>query len=157
MSEGQIPIGINDLPIDTVPLSESDVYSGVLNKSTISPKLDKKGNIFASVQIEVSLGDFEGRTVMLNYLPLPVPIREDMSKGERIRAQDRAVAFARFCRAFRITGNMPSVSFAAPDSITAWQEWIEKFYGNNGKFTVKNQEFPEGSGRLRSGVNDFVF
>ena len=156
MNEGHIPIDINDLPIDTVPLDESAVYTGILKRATVSPRPDKNGYAFAAIQLEVTEGPYEGRTVMGNYLPLPVSIHEDMSKAERIRAMDKSVAFARFCRAFRVKGTMPPVSHADPTSLADWQEWITQFYDNTGKFTIRNQEFPEGSGRLRSGVSDFV-
>ncbi len=157
MSEGQIPIGLSDLPIDTVPRDESLIYHGTLNRATVSPKLDKNGYAYASVQVEITEGDFEGRSVSMNYLPLPVALSPDMTKSQRIRALDKSVSFARFARAFSIHGNMPAVDHSDPDTISMWQEWVEKFYGNGGKFTVRNQEFPEGSGRMRSGIADFIF
>ena len=157
MTDGYIPTNVEDLAVDTVPLEESAVYSGLLRKATINPKVDKNGYIFAALQLEITDGDYEGRTVMMNYLPLPTPFTDDMSKAERIKAQDKSTTFARFCRAYGIKGKMPAVALHDRDSIASWQEWVTRFYGNNGKFTVRNQEFPEGSGRLRSGVSDFVF
>jgi len=157
MSEGQIPVGSGDLPIDTPPMDESQVYTGSLMRVTLSPKLDKRGGMFSAVQVEVLEGDFEGFTVMQNYLPLPVAVDESMPKAERLRAMARGVSFERFCRAFGIKGAMPIPRLGDSESCTAWQDWIATFYGNNGKFTVKNQEFPEGSGRQRSGVSDYVF
>ena len=157
MSEGQIPVGSGDLPIDTVPMEESAVYTGSLKAAAISTKLDKKGNVYAAIQVEVVDGDFEARTISMNYLALPVLITQDMSKGERIRAMDKGVTFERFCRAFGIKSKMPAVALGDVSTLEAWKEWVEKFYGNIGKFTVRNQEFPEGSGRVRSGINDFVF
>jgi hypothetical protein len=156
MADGMIPINLDDLPIDTVAMDDSQVYTGEFTKSTMSPKLDKSGNMFCAIQVAVTEGDFEGRTVMRQWLPMPVAISADMTKRERILAQDRSVTFTRFCRAFGIKGKMPSVALDA-DSVSTWQDWISQFYGNLGKFTVQNQEFPEGSGRVRSGINDFVF
>ena len=157
MPAGHIPVGSGDLPIDVTPLDESAVYEGVLKKATLSPKTDKNGNMFCQLQLEVASGDFEGKTVMMNYLPLPTLVTSDMSKGERIKAQDRSVAFERFCRAFKISGKMPAVSHSDVDSLNAWQDWASQFYESQGKFTIRNQEFPEGSTRLRSGVSDFIF
>ena len=157
MSEGMIPINAEDLPIDSVPMEESSVYNGYLRKATISPKLSKKDVLYCALQLEVADGDYEGRTVMLNYLPLPVGISPDASKAQRIKIQEQNQAFGRFVKAFKISGRIPSVSLSNPDSLTAWQAWIEPFYDKVGKFTIRNQEFPEGSGRLRSSVSDFVF
>lgn len=157
MSEGAIPVNLEDLPIEGTPLDESEVYTGELVKSTVSPKTDKRGNVFVNLQVVVTEGDAEGKTVMLNYLPLPVPMLEEMTKRDKMRAEDISVAFARFCRSFGIRGRMPQVDLSDPESIGVWQDWISQFYGRIGKFTVKNQEFPEGSGRLRSGISDFLF
>ena len=157
MAEGHIPINPEDLPIDTVAMEESNVYTGFLRKAVVSPKPDKNGWVFCALQIEVAEGDYEGRTVGMKYLPLPGEITEGMNKAQRIRAMDKAVSFGRFCRAFTVKGRMPIVSFSEPDSIQEWQTWIEQYYDNQGKFTVRNQEWPEGSGRVRSGIADFVF
>ncbi len=119
-------------------------------KAVINPKADRNGNTFAQLSIEVASGDFEGKTVQMNYLPLPKVVTEGMSKAERIKASDLGVPFQRFCRAFKITGHMPT-------DREAWQDWISQFYESHGKFTVRNQEYPEGSGRMRSGVSDFIF
>jgi len=157
MSNGEIPINVGDLPIDTVLLEESGVYPAALERATVSMKLSKKGVLFCAVQVSVTEGDFEGQMLTINYLPLPVAVGADATKRERIQALNQSAAFGRFCRSFKITGAMPPVSLTNPDSIRAWQDWIEKYYGNNGKVTVRNQEFPEGSGRMRSGLSDFVF
>lgn len=157
MSEGEIPINTGDLPIDAITLDESNVYNGYLKRATVSPKPNKSGAVYCAIQLEVADGDYEGMIVMMNHLPLPVPITPDMRKSERIKAHNQAVSFGRFVRAFGINDALHYVSLSDPESIREWHEWIEKFHGNSGKFTVKNQEFPEGSGRLRSGVSDFVF
>jgi hypothetical protein len=138
-------------------MDDSAVYHGEFVRAALSPKLDKNGNTFCSIQVAVLEGDFEGRTVNRNYLALPVAIHQDMSKRERIKAQDLAVSFARFCRAFGIKGKMPAANLGNAESTAEWQEWISQFYGNTGRFTVQNQEFPENSGRMRSGINDFIF
>ena len=157
MTEGQIPINAEDLPIDTVPMDESSVYTGELTKATLSPKLDKRDDMFCAVQVAVMEGDFEGRTVMLNWLLLPIPLSPDMNKRERVQAIDKSTSFGRFAKSFGIKGKIPSVDIRNSESVSEWQDWISQFYGNQGKFTVRNQEFPEGSGRMRSGINDFVF
>jgi len=159
MSEesGQIPVNAGDLPIDVVTMEESGIYVGILKQVVINPKLSKKQQIiFCMASLEVAEGDYEGRTVNHNYIPLPVAVTPDMNKAQRIRAIDLSVPFRRFSAAFRITGIIPPVkSLADAEGIRAWHEWISKFYGNQAKFQIRNQEFPEGSGRMRSGVSDF--
>ena len=158
MTEGAIPINPEDLPIDNVVMDDSLVYVGELVKAVVAQKLDRNGAAYCSIQVAVTDGDYEGRTVMRNYIQLPRAITSEMTKRDRILAQDGMVAFGRFCRAFGIRGTpMPEVDHRNPDTLQAWQDWIGKFYGNTGKFTVQNQEYPEGSGRMRSGINDFVF
>lgn len=157
MSNGEIPINAGDLPVDTVLLEESGVYPCTLERATVSMKPSKKGVLYCAVQVSVTEGDFEGQMLTINYLPLPVAVGPDASKKERILAMNVSAPFGRFCRSFKITGVIPSVSLSNPDSIRNWQDWIEKFYGNNGKVTIRNQEFPEGSGRQRSSLSDFVF
>lgn len=158
MTEGQIPVNLNDLPIDSAVLDDSSVYTGELTKATLSPKRDKNGNAYCAIQVAITEGDFEGKTVMRNYLALPTAITEDMTKRDRIKAQDNAVAFARFARAFGLKGNMPGIGATFDASnVESWQSWIALAYGNTGKITVQNQEYPEGSGRMRSGINDFIF
>lgn len=150
-------IPVDNLPIDSTPMDESSVYKAGLDKVTLSPKLDKSGGIFCAVQVVVNEGDFEGRTVRSNWVPLPMAVPEDATKRDKILAADRAVMFGRFCRSFGIRGNMPEVRLVDSESVTAWNEWIGKFYGNVGRVTIRNQEFPSGSGRMNAGINDFIF
>ena len=72
-------------------------------------------------------------------------------------AQNNNAAFSRFAKSFKISGPIPPVSLEHPESIQAFQDHISKAYGNRGKFMVQNQEFPQGSGRMRSSISDFVF
>ena len=164
---GEIPMNPGDLPIDAIVLEESGVYDGVFKRATVSPKPNKSGFVFCALQLQVSEGDFEGITVMMNHLPLPVTAdsladADGVSTPTRkhtIQAHNHNVSFGRFALAFKIkdAAKAPKVDLRDPDSIGRWQEWISQYYNNRGKFTVHNQEFPEGSGRLRSGVNDFMF
>lgn len=154
MADGQIPTNAEDLPIDTVPMDDSKVYVGELRKFTCAMKLDKRGGMYASIQIEVTEGEFEGRTVMMNYLALPMKIDPDATRAERIKALDRAVTFGRFSKAFKVKGTIPYAD--GLEGAQGWNNWMETFLGNGGKFTISNQEYPEGSGRIRSGIADFV-
>lgn len=159
MSTGQIPVNASDLPIDTPPLEESSVYDVVLKKVVLNPRKSKEGTgvAFCKLQCEVVGGDFDGAFLPLNYLPLPIALEDGMTKGERYQANKVSVAFGRFCRSFKITGEVPGVDLLDPDSSSQWQDWISQFYESTGKVTIRNQEFPAGSGRLQSGINDFIF
>lgn len=157
MEDGQIPVNLEDLSLEAPTLDESEVYSGELVKVALSPKLSKNGVMFCAIQVVVNDGDYEGNTVMLNYLPLPIARTPQMSKRDAIYAQGISAQFARFCSAFKIKGSMPPVrSLDDAESVAIWSEWANQFVGHVGKFTIKNQEFPEGSGRLRAGISDFI-
>lgn len=152
-----IPINPSDLPIDAVTMEESQVYPAILEKATIAMRLSKKDVLYCAVQVSIPDGDYEGMIVSANYLALPIPLRPESTKKDKIHATNIGAPFARFSRSFKLPGGMPQVSLARPDTVQAWQKWIAKAYGNRGKIMIKNQEFPEGSGRMRSGISDFVF
>jgi hypothetical protein len=153
MSNGQIPINPGDYPIDSVALDESEVYTVELKRIGLATKFDKGGYLYCNLLTEVVGGDYEGKPLSANYIPLLVPINEDMTKGERIKAQDKSVAFARFARAFKID-NAPIVE--SPADQERFNQWADMHIGKTGKVTISNQEFPEGSGRMRSSIKDFV-
>lgn len=155
MSEGMIPV--DSLQIDAPPLEESGVYNVMLRRFTVSLKASVKGVLFGACHTEVVDGDFEGANLSNNYIPLPVLITEDMSKGEKYRYGRQNETFARFAKSFGLKGDIPTATFQRPESLKAFEEWMQQFEGNTGKVTIRNQEFPAGSGRMRSGINDFVF
>lgn len=158
MSEsGQIPVNTGDLPIEAIVMDDSLVYTGELTKFVISPKLDKHGNVFGAITLQVLTGDYEGMVCQGNYLPLPRRVGPDADKRDRIAAHNISVSFGRFCRAFNIIDEFPQVDSSNPDTYGAFQAKIEQHYGKSGKFNIQNQEFPSGSGKMRSGVKDFVF
>jgi hypothetical protein len=150
----RIPMGPEDLPIESTPLDDSLIYTGVIRAVNLSPKLDKRGNNYFSVQCEVlEPDDFAGKTVMHQYIPVPVELMENDDKATRMRKLDSSVSMGRFCKAFDIK-NPGVVEESGPER---WNAILQANIGNVGKFSVRNQEFPEGSGRIRSSINDFVF
>lgn len=165
MSEGHIPVNAIDLPINVPALDESGVYTVTLKRVTLNPTRSKPkdgstGLIFCKIQTEVAEGDFEGAFLPMNYLPLPFHITSDMKKGEIYKATKANVPFGRFCVGFHITGPIPledEVNLLDSESINAWQDWISRFYESRAQVTIKNQEYPEGTGKLSSYVNDFIF
>lgn len=158
-NEGGIPINLGDLPVEVIDMEESGVYSVKLKACDLADNLSKKGVLFCKPQFEVISGDYEGYTVFLNYLPVPVPV-PDEPKSDKIKAINNNAQFAKMCAVFGIKGNMPPVRATDLASRRNWQEWMNQFTGDNGvtgKITITNQEFPEGSGRKRPNVRDFVY
>ena len=153
MTEGGIPVNAADLPTDQVVLEESQVYPVTLDRVAVSLKLSKRDVLYCAAQTTVASGDYEGVPLGINYLPLPVGTHPNASKKEKIQAQNISAMFGRFCRCFGVKGIIPPVSLDDPESIQAFQDFISKFYGNQGKVMVKNQEF---NGRDRSGISDFL-
>lgn len=152
-----IPVNPSDLPTDQVTLEESQVYPAILEKVAVSMKPSKRGVLYCAVQVSIPSGDYEGIILMQNYLPLPIGTHPNASKKEKVFAQNTSASFARFAKSFKINKMLPPVNLARPETVQAFQDEIAKFYGNSGKIMVQNQEFPEGSGRRRSSVSDYVF
>jgi len=156
--EGMIPVNAGDLPVNEITLEESVVYVGSLDKVAVSMKLSRKDVLYCAIQCTVTEGDYEGMTVGTNYLALPIYVHPNATKKEKIYAQNTANAkFGRFTRSFKVKGEIQYVKLADPESVQRFQDWMGKHYGNTGKFMIQNQEFPEGTGRQRSGISDFVF
>lgn len=153
MSDGMIPVGGSDLPIERTLVDESKPQRVRLEKIGLSPKTDKNGNVYCQIQTVVTEGDYEGETLGRNYLPLPKPVHDDMTKAERIKAMNLGVDFQRFCRSFGIKSAMPEVIAGDADTAQKWQEWADTFVGNIGVVTIENSEF---NGRQRSSIRDFV-
>ena len=160
--EGHIPVNLDDLPIDTIQMDESLVYKGELTRITLSPKPSKNNMIYCAIGITVTEGDFEGKTATSNYLPIPVSVPENATKKERIQILDNNQTFMRFVRSFGIGGKMPpvwvnEVGGVDTDALQTWNDWASTYKGHSCRgFTIRNQEFPEGSGRLRPNIVDFV-
>lgn len=158
MTDGQIPVNPEDYNLFETPLDESSIYVTTLDKVTLSPKRDKNGYCYCAIQVIVADGDFEGKTVTMNYLPLLVPFEPGMSKREMIAAQDKSAVFARFAKAYKVGGPIAYVTDPTdPEQRERFTEWMSKYIGNTGKVTVVMNEFPVGSGRRRPNINDFVF
>lgn len=152
--EGFIPTNAGDLPIEQVVLDDDVAYPVELEKVTLSLKTDKNGLLFCALQVAVIEGDYEGSRLMRNYLRLPVPIYADMRKKDRIAAQNNSADFGRFCRAFKIKGQVRYVTDVRDESEReAFTEWMSANIGNTGQVTVDNSEW---QGRMRSAIKDFV-
>lgn len=158
MTDEYIPVNPGDLPIEGVTLEESEVYNVEFKKAAVSPKLSKRGVPFCMLQFEIVDGDYEGVTVSMNYMPLPLVVAPDAKKRDQVQAHERSWQFGRFAKAFGIPKSEAfAMTMLTAQSMAEWHEKIQEHYGNRGKITIQNQEFPAGSGRKRSGVNDFIF
>lgn len=158
MEESGIPINASDLPINAPTLEDDLIYEGTLEKVAIALKLDKNDNIYCSVKCSIVNNDvYEGLDVTLNYLRLPIPIAPDAGKKLRVRAQVHNAPFGRFVKAFKLKGVVPEVNDVRNnEQREKFTQWIESFYGNQGAFSVSNEEFPVGSGRMSSKIKDFT-
>lgn len=158
MEESGIPINASDLPINAPTLEDDLIYEGTLERVAIALKLDKNDNIYCSVKCSIVNNDvYEGLDVTLNYLRLPVAVPPDAGKKQRVRAQVHNAPFGRFVRAFKLKGVVPAVTDIRDDAQReAFTAWIESHYGNVGAFSVANEEFPVGSGRISSKIKDFT-
>lgn len=152
MSEGMIPLG-SDLPIEVSTVDDSKIYQAIIDKWALSPKLDKNGVLYSSLVVIIAEGDFEGKSLSKNYMPVIMPIDPDAPKSVRIKTQDRNVDMARMVRAFKIKGEMPVANPQDGDSLQKWQEWANSHVGSVGKVAAANEEY---QGRARSVLRDFV-
>jgi hypothetical protein len=158
MADGRIPVNAADLPVESILMETDKVYQGMLTKVALAGKLDKSGNVWASIEVEVTGGDYEGTKVDKNYIRIPENKYASDLRGEQIRKHNKGVEWGQFCKAFGITGE-PIDGY--PEDLDAeafrnFQEWIEPFLGNPSKvgFTVTDNEF---GGRKRSVINQFLF
>ena len=153
MSEtGGIPINYGDLPTEGTVLDEGQPYRAELTKIALSLKRDKNNMMFCAVEVSVTEGDYEGKTLNRNYLRLPIAPRDGSAK-EMNRVKDMNEQFGRFCRAFKISGTPPELLFGDAESMARWHDFMSQFYGNQALVTIKNEEY---QGRVTSRLNDFV-
>jgi len=154
-----IPVNFGDLPIESAVLEDDRPYKVELTKVTLALKTDKNGNVYCAIQCAVLDDDYEGLPINRSYLALPIGVSADAPKKMRIRVQNHNAPFGRFVRSFKLKSSkpMPAVLDVRDEvARTAWQEYMEQFIGAHGEVTVENSEFPAGSGRVRSAINDFV-
>jgi hypothetical protein len=145
-----IPVDMNDVPDRQSPLDESLVYRFVLRKIDLVEKRDKNGDRYCKVDTEVISGDYKGRHIPDNYVRIPVGTAEletrlgrKPSEFEAREAGDKGVRFAQLVKCF-------TVPFT-PKGIDP-----QNGLGREGNVTIKNEEYPQGSGDMRSKVNQYL-
>jgi len=159
MSTG-IPVNPEDLPIEAPYIDDtSAVYHVELNR-IVGPKADKNGLMFFGINTTITEGDYEGFMIGKNYIKLPIPMPPDAKKRERVQVDRHNSDFGRFARAFKPRGALAPLfnltTLNDSDAVARAREYLEQCIGNSAAVTVENSEFPQGSGKMRSAINDFV-
>ena len=154
---GGIPVNPEDLPINNVLLEDDKIYEVELTKVAVSPKLSKRDKPYFAIQCVVTDGDFEGITLMRQYIEIPWKLDPDAPKRDRIQFQQSCRDLGRFCKAFKVKGQVVYADREDGSWRESFAEWLDSSVGNRAKVSIQNQEFPEGSGKFNSSINDFVF
>ena len=112
----------------------------IVRKADLSETTDKNGNQFLKLQIEVmEPEEFAGKKVFDNYIPIPGEIDPSLSGVRRQRALEVGVRLGRLAASARVKGDD-----------------TDDLIGAEVSFTVQNEEYPEGSGTLRSRPKDYL-
>lgn len=145
-----IPVDMDQVPTSQPPLDESLTYNVVLKKIEVAGKKDKNGDSYFKVACEVTDGDFKGRSVADNYIRIPVAVSSlEATLGRRPtefdvrQAQEKGIRFAQLVKCFTIPYTAKGIE-------------VQAGVGRTGKVTVKNEEYPEGSGDLRSRIATYL-
>jgi hypothetical protein len=145
-----IPIDMDQVPTSQSPLDESLTYRVILRGIDMSPKSDKNGDKYYKVKCEVVSGEYKGRPVGDPYIRKPIPRGElkqilghEPSDSEMREASDKGVRFAQLVRCFAIPYTAQGIDVAHG-------------VGREGNVTIKNEEYPLGSGELRSKINVYM-
>lgn len=145
-----IPVDMDSVPTQVSPLDESLVYRVVLRKIELAAKADKNGDRYFKVDTEVISGDYKGRHVPDNYVRVPVGAAEmedrlgrRPNEFELREAADKGVRFAQLVKCFNIPYTAKGIE-------------VQNGIGREGNVTVKNEEYPAGSGDMRSKANQYL-
>jgi hypothetical protein len=145
-----IPIDMDNVPTSQSPLDESLTYRVVLRRIDLSPKTDKNGDKYYRVDTEVISGEYKGRHVGDAYIRHPITrgmlrdmLKREPNDSEMREASDKGVRFAQLVKCFSVPYTSQGID-------------PEHGIGREGNVTIKNEEFPVGSGELRSRVNVYM-
>lgn len=159
MSTG-IPVNPEDLPIEAPYIEDTSAVYNIELIKVIGPKSDKNSKLFFGIMGRIVDGDYEGLVISKNYIKLPVPYPENAKKKDRIQVDVNNSDFGRFARVFKPRGTLEALfnctSLNDSEAVASAREYLEQCLGNVGPVTVENSEFPVGSGKMRSAINDFV-
>ena len=137
----RIPLAVDDLPTDTEPLDPSLVYTGTIKTLIKTDKVDKQGGQFLKGSVTITEPEeWSGKVAFDNYIPLPMEITSDMNDKERRLAKERGVKLGRLSASAKMKG----------------QPHLSEYLDREVQFTIRNQEYPEGSGRMTSSIQDYL-
>ena len=133
-----IPVNVSDLPTEYSPLDEGVVYRGLCRSLVINDEPDKNGNAFLKLQAEVLEPDeWRGKRCNDNYIQIPGEVDPMMDGGQRRRALEGGVRYARMARAMGFKGQLDT----------------DEAVGREFSFTVRNEEY---QGRTMSKIADYM-
>jgi len=136
----RLPVSMGDLPTSREPWDEDITYSGIIRDIKPSASPDKNGNMFFGIKVEVTEPeDRRGQKVTDNYIPVPPEVEGSSTDSERRAAMDVGVRLGRLATAAKIN-----------------TDDTDDLLGAEIQFTVKNEEYPEGSGQQMPKVLDYM-
>lgn len=139
----KIPVDTGSLPTQFEPLDEGLTYSVVVRGLTLEGP-DKNGDNYLSGRYEVlQPEEWRGRNIFDNYIGLPHELLPTMGDVERRRALEKGVRLGQFAKCFKVPSD--------PDGFDT-----EACLGLEGEVTVRNEEYPENSGRITSRVGEYL-
>lgn len=146
-----IPVDIDKLPSSPKPLDDSQVYRVRCTLCEPSPRPDKNGRYYLRLGFSViAPEEYRGRVIFDNYVRLPVlkeQLRNELGREPTPQEiEDEAYRTTRLVRLVR--------AFTVPHDSNGID--MTKILGREGLVTVRNEEFPVGSGEIRSRVKDYV-
>lgn len=122
------------LPTISEDVPEDRPFEAIIKDLTVADNTDKRGHEFLKAQLELVDADWKGKIVFDNYIPIPT--EEEYAAGGR--ALEVGVRLGRLFAA------------AKCDS-----DDTDDLIGRTVQITVKNEEYPEGSGRKVPRVQDY--
>jgi len=149
---GNIPLTPSDLPSKLEPMDDDGVYRGVIRDMVKNDEPNKSGRRYfkiTSIEVLEPL-KWKGRNTSDNHIEIPFsdenrPSFHEMNEFERAREAERGIRLNNLCRAAKVEGI--TIDSLAP----------ENFVGKEIQFTIRNDEYPEGSENYISKVDRYLF
>ena len=150
-----IPVDPDEIPTSPQPrfkpLDESLTYYTTLKNLEEVDRVDKNGNRYFRAAVEViAPEEFKGRRIFDNYIRKPFG-RKQLAvllgrEPNHKELEDLETKNARFWQLFHC--------FSIPIGKNGIE--TDAGLGREGHVTIKNEEYPAGSGDIRSRINDYL-
>lgn len=146
---GRIPT-IGDLPTKVQPLDDGSVYRGVIREVNKSTDTDKNGRRFFGLVAEVFTPlEWKGRSVSDNYICIPFSGADTeidkMNEFEQTREMEKGVRMGQLAASCSLKTDTPCNEMSG-----------QEFIGREISFTIKNEEYPEGSENYISKIDRYL-